>query len=68
MGRNWIIDVIADLETFASRNDLPLLAKELTKAKTVAAVEVSAMTGDAAQAGWGDETDSQRILSQSGGR
>lgn len=68
MGHNWIIDVIADLQKFAHSNALPLLAAELTKAKTVAVVEVATTKGDAAMSARGEETDSQRIFSQSGSR
>lgn len=68
MGHNWIIDVIADLQKFAHSNALPLLAAELTKAKTVAVVEVAAIKGDAALAARGEETDAQRIFPQPGNR
>lgn len=66
MGRNWIIDVLADLHTFAARNELPMLAGELEKVKTVAAVEIGSSGGDAALAAWGDDTDAERILPQAG--
>lgn len=65
MGRNWIIDVLADLHTFAARNELPLLAGELEKAKTVAVVEIGTSGGDAAMPAWGDDTDSNNVLSRS---
>lgn len=68
MGRNWIIDVIADLHAFAQRNELPLLANELAKARTVAVVELGTTTGDAAMAAWGDDTDTERLLPQTGNR
>ena len=64
MGRNWIIDVLSDLHTFAARNELPLLAGELERAKTVAVVEIGTSGGDVAMATWGDDTDSEHILSQ----
>ncbi|MEL6641905.1 MAG: hypothetical protein AAFP98_11440 [Pseudomonadota bacterium] len=66
MGRNWIIDVLADLHTFAARNELPLLANELEKVKTVAVVEIGTSGGDATVVAWGDDADSQRILPQAG--
>lgn len=66
MGRNWIIDVIADLQTFAQRNELPLLADELLKAKTVASVEIGTIGEGTAPAVWGDDADSERLLSQAG--
>lgn len=68
MGTNWIIDVIADLQNFAHRNELPLLAAELSKAKTVAVVEVAAIKGGAVSTVRGDEAGSERILPQSGNR
>jgi len=68
MGRNWIIDVIADLQTFAQQNELPLLADELTKARTVAVVELSTTTEGVVVAAWGDETDTERFFSQAGER
>jgi hypothetical protein len=41
MGQRWIIDVLADLKTFAERNDLPLLAAELEECAQVAVSELS---------------------------
>lgn len=66
MGRNWIIDVLADLHTFAARNELPILAGELEKAKTVAVVEIGSSGEDVALAAWGENADSERILPQAG--
>jgi hypothetical protein len=36
MGNDWIIDVLADLRTFAQKNDLPLLAVQLDETALVA--------------------------------
>lgn len=66
MGRNWIIDVIADLHTFAARNDLPVLASELDKVKSTAIREIGTTAGDATTVAWGDDADSERILPQAG--
>ena len=41
MGRNWIIDVLADLRSFARDNDLPLLSEQLEEAGLVAEVEIA---------------------------
>lgn len=41
MGQRWIIDVLADLKTFAESNDLPLLAAELEECAQVAAGELT---------------------------
>lgn len=62
MGRNWIIDVIADLQSFAEQNELPMLADELTKARTVASVELSATTEDKIISSRGDDTETQRLF------
>jgi len=36
MGHKWIIDVLADLKSFATQNDLILLADKLEQATQVA--------------------------------
>lgn len=41
MGRDWIIDVLADLRSFARENDLPLLSAQLEEAGLVAEVEIA---------------------------
>ncbi len=41
MGRDWIIDVLADLRSFARDNDLPLLTAQLEEARLVAEVEIA---------------------------
>lgn len=66
MGRNWIIDVIADLHTFAARNDLPLLANELERAKSIAIGEIGTTGGGATPVAWGEDADSERILPRAG--
>ena len=42
MGNDWIIDVLADLHSFADQNDMPLLCARLDEAMLVAAIEVAA--------------------------
>lgn len=44
MGRDWIIDVLADLRSFARDNDLPLLRAQLEEAALVAQVEIASHT------------------------
>jgi len=44
MGQKWIIDVIADLRSFADQNGLPLLAHQLDVTSTVAQEELAAMS------------------------
>ncbi|KQI72361.1 hypothetical protein AN191_09630 [Loktanella sp. 5RATIMAR09] len=41
MGRDWIIDVLADLRSFARDNDLPMLRAQLEEAELVAQVEIA---------------------------
>lgn len=41
MGNEWIIDVLADLHSFADQNEMPLLCARLDDAMLVAAVEVA---------------------------
>jgi len=43
MGRDWIIDVLADLRSFARDNDLPLLTAQLEEAGLVAQVEIASL-------------------------
>lgn len=40
MRRTWIIDVLADLRSFAQANDLPHLADELARTARIAAAEL----------------------------
>lgn len=40
MGHDWIIDVLADLKSFASTNDLPLLAEHLEEIALTARQEI----------------------------
>jgi uncharacterized protein (DUF2345 family) len=47
MGQKWIIDVIADLRTFADQNGLPLLANQLDVTSTVAQEELAAISEEA---------------------
>ena len=41
MNNNWIIDVLGDLRAFASKNDLPRLARQLDDTLEVAAADVA---------------------------
>ena len=40
MGHDWIIDVLADLKTFARKNELPLLAAQLDETALIAFAEI----------------------------
>ncbi len=43
MRTDWILDVLADLRTFASSNDLPALAEQLDDTAIVALTEIAAL-------------------------
>ncbi len=49
MGRDWIIDVLADLRSFARDNDLPLLTAQLEEAGLVAQVEIASLSDGSKQ-------------------
>lgn len=44
MGHKWIIDVLADLKSFAQANDLVLLADHLEQTTTVASAEITSQS------------------------
>lgn len=46
MGNTWIIDVIADLKTFADQNELPLLSRQLSETAKVAVAEIALTVGE----------------------
>lgn len=41
METDWILDVLADLRTFARQNGLPALAEQIEEASLLAAVEIA---------------------------
>lgn len=41
MTNDWILDVLADLHSFADQNGLPLLAAEIARTRDVAAAELA---------------------------
>lgn len=47
MKNDWILDVLADLRTFASSNDMGTLAEQLDNTMLVAASELVSRTGEA---------------------
>lgn len=47
MQGDWIIDVLADLKSFASANNLKLLAEQLDDTILVAAAEIASRSGEA---------------------
>ena len=53
MANDWIIDVLADLKTFAAKNGLSALASQLDDAILIAATEITSMNGKAPEsANW----------------
>jgi len=42
MGQDWIINVLSDLRSFARKNEMPLLMRQLDEAVVVASAEIAA--------------------------
>ncbi len=47
MAHDWILDVLADLKTYAKKNGLSALAHELDDATLIAATEIASGEGKA---------------------
>ena len=45
MEQDWILDVLADLRTFAHASNLPKLAEHLDDSAVIAMAEISALFG-----------------------
>lgn len=45
MSKSWILDVLADLKSFAAQNELPILAAELDELVVVAMAEIATEGG-----------------------
>lgn len=43
MRSDWILDVLTDLKTFATANDLPVLAEQLDDTAIIALAEIAAL-------------------------
>jgi hypothetical protein len=43
MRSDWILDVLTDLKTFATANDLPVLAEQLDDTAIVALAEIASL-------------------------
>lgn len=53
MANDWIIDVLADLKTYAAQNGLSALAGQLDDATLIAATEIASTEGGAPEkANW----------------
>jgi hypothetical protein len=68
VGHRWIIDVLADLTSFARQNDLALLADQLEHAAKVASAEITKVVEGAPYAVRSDDNNSRPILEEFGGR
>ena len=64
MGNDWIIDVLADLRSFAHKNELPLLAAQLNDATLVAQAEISQMTLEAPMPVRGETAETRSLFVQ----
>ena len=60
MRNDWILDVLADLRSFAHANDLPLLAEQLDDTAHVATAEFASRNERSAIRGHAGETDETR--------
>lgn len=69
MGHKWIIDVLADLKSFAQLNDLPLLAAQLDQTALVASAEIASLSSGTQGIGRGECAETESIFqSLEGGR
>lgn len=66
MGHEWIIDVLADLKSFAKQNDLPLLAVQLDDTALVASAEIATVIGNKSPMTRGDCAGTRQIFASSG--
>ena len=70
MVHEWVLDVLADLQSFADANDLTALAAHLEEAGLIAAAEISAQAKGALQHHYGDaiaagpNTDGSGVLNR----
>ena len=46
MANDWILDVLADLKTYAKKNGLPALADQLDETLLIAATETASTEGN----------------------
>lgn len=67
MGNDWIIDVLADLRTFAQKNDLPLLAIQIDETALVAQAEIAQVIERAPSKVRGEATETRSIFIQAAG-
>ena len=66
MGHEWIIDVLADLKSFAKTNDLPMLAMQLEDAALIASAEIQSTTEVLSPRTRGDSSGTRHIFASAG--
>jgi hypothetical protein len=66
MRSDWILDVLTDLKTFATANDLPVLAEQLDDTAIVALAEIAALHERTQRNAHGDEHNSGGSVSGTG--
>lgn len=66
MGHDWIIDVLADLKSFASTNDLPHLAAQLEEAALAARDEIDGKSEQTSRIVRGDGTGTRYVFAGTG--
>ncbi|MDJ1007670.1 MAG: hypothetical protein QNJ13_07560 [Paracoccaceae bacterium] len=68
MTNDWILDVLADLRSFARKNDLPKLVAQLEDASLIAAAELTSVEAGAPLARRGDVGHAGGLLRPGGVR
>lgn len=63
MGNDWIIDVLADLKTYARNNGLTALAAQLDDTVLIAAAEMASCRHEAPLAANGDAQATRHLAS-----
>jgi hypothetical protein len=66
MGHEWIIDVLADLKSFAKTNDLPILAAQLEETAFVASAEIGTMVAKPSLVTRGECAGTRQLLAGAG--
>jgi hypothetical protein len=68
MKYDWILDVLADLKTFAQSNGLDALAEQLDDTRLIAATEIVSLAERASPEVRGDDAATGRHFGESGPR
>ena len=66
MRSDWILDVLTDLKTFATANELPVLAEQLDDTAIVALAEIAALHERTQSKSHGEEHNSGGRFSDAG--